>query len=318
MTNGFIISSQNHLIEKKNSCILFHVNFIMMHSEMALKTFLIYFAPFLVGSVAIFAVTRQFSVGLSAKEKSPFLYGVIAAVLAAGLAFLITYLTSDLFTLFWVFSAIFLLFGVIHILITNKRYFNHPRETKTRQVSAEFLFALTVVALCVAFFGALQYFLRDKSFLFYPLLFSFLFFFIPLLVFHSFKAAYEIPPPVFTTWEYPLGKAIELPDEKENETVYVIGFELAKNGGNEHRTYFRAKAPAEMKLGELYYHFINDYNEQQSETPIRYERKDGEPENWFFRTKPKWYTSSRMLDPYKTVDENEIKENSVIICERAS
>lgn len=285
---------------------------------MALKTFIICFSPFLVGSVAIFAVTRQFSVGLAAKEKSPLLYGVIAAILAAGIAFLITYLNKDLFKIFWFISGLFLVFGVIHVLITNKRYFNHPRETKTNRVLSEFLFSITVITLSIAAFAALQYFLKDKSFLFYPLLFSFLFFFVPLLVYHSFKAAYEIPPPVYTTWEYPLGKAIELPDEKENEAVYVIGFELAKNGGNIPRTYFRAKAPADMILGELYYHFINDYNEQQSETPIEYERKDGEPENWFFRTKPKWYNLSRILDPDKTVDQNKVKENTVIICERAS
>jgi hypothetical protein len=69
-------------------------------------------------------------------------------------------------------------------------------------------------------------------------------------------------------------------------------------------------------LGELYYHFINDYNEQQSETPIQYARRDGDADNWCFRTKPKWYTTSKFLNPYETVEQNHIKENTVIICER--
>jgi len=71
----------------------------------------------------------------------------------------------------------------------------------------------------------------------------------------------------------------------------------------------------------VFYHFINDYNEVQSETPIEfhYNREEQDQTHaWYFRTKPKWYTFSRILDPFQTVDNNKIKENTVIICERAA
>jgi hypothetical protein len=68
-------------------------------------------------------------------------------------------------------------------------------------------------------------------------------------------------------------------------------------------------------LGELFYHFINDYNELQSETPIEYQI-NGVATEWWYHLKTKWYMPRRILDPHLTVRENGIKENSVIICER--
>jgi hypothetical protein len=129
-----------------------------------------------------------------------------------------------------------------------------------------------------------------------------------------FRLLYAIPAAHYTTWQYP-AQAIDLPDEKEGEKLLVIGFEIAKKP-TDTKTYFRAKAPEQMALGELYYHFINDYNDLQSETPIHFTDADNEMTNWWFRLKPKWYQRHRILDPFSTIAENGIKENSVIVCER--
>ena len=71
-----------------------------------------------------------------------------------------------------------------------------------------------------------------------------------------------------------------------------------------------------MVLGELYYFFINDYNEVQSETPIQFASPEGEPYEWLFRKETKWYEGVNILDPTLTVKDNAIEENSIIICER--
>lgn len=169
----------------------------------------------------------------------------------------------------------------------------------------------------IVVFSSLQYFLKDESFLFYPMLTSMLAFFIPLSVLHTFEAAYSIPSAEFNTWQYPINDPIELPDEKTGEKVLVIAFEIAKKKTNTVKTNFRAKGPETMKLGDLYYHFINDYNDSQSETPIKY-ADDNNPiaDTWWFRVKPKWYQLQRILDPELSVRENKIKEDTVIICER--
>ncbi len=284
---------------------------------MALKSFLLYFIPFLVGSVALFAVIKQFAGSFAAQGKKPLLYGGLSSMLSSGIAFGSTFISNNLFLVFWIMSAVYFLFGIVHLVLTHKRFFSHPRESKSKLFYAELLFAVSIVLFSIAAFAALQYFLKDKSFLFYPMLLSLLFFFVPFLLNNTFIAAYDIPATVFTPWEYPLSQIIDLPDEKEGERLYVIGFEIAKRTEDRQRTYFRAKAPEQMTLGDLYYHFINDYNELQSETPIQFVDEKGKAQEWYFRTKPKWYQRSRILDATRTIQDAGIKENTVIICERA-
>jgi hypothetical protein len=177
------------------------------------------------------------------------------------------------------------------------------------------LFALSLVFFTIVVFSSLQYFLKDKSFLFFPMLFSMLLFFLPILIHYTFEAAYKIPAATFNSWYYPL-QPIDLPDEKANEKLLVIAFEIAKKSTDKIRTNFRAKGPEGMQLGALFYHFINDYNEFQSETPIVYNDPEYKAYEWMFRIKPKWYKPHRVLDPDLTMKENNILENTVIICER--
>lgn len=284
---------------------------------MALKTFILYFAPFLVGSIAIFAVIKQYAASFAAQGKKPLLYGGLSSIVSSGVAFGATFISNNLFLVFWIMSGVYFLFGLIHLAITHRKFFSHPKESKNKLFYAELMFSVTIVLFSIAAFAALQYFLKDKSFLFYPMLLSLLFFFVPFLLSNTFMAAYDIPASSYTGWQYPLGNPLDLPDEKEGEKLYVIGFEIAKKVSDTQRTYFRAKAPESMLLGELYYHFINDYNELQSETPIQFIDSDGKPQEWYFRTKAKWYRRSKILDATQTIHNAGIRENTVIICERA-
>src|SRR4029079_11802767 len=107
----------------------------------------------------------------------------------------------------------------------------------------------------------------------------------------------------------------ELPPDDPNEKLLVIGFEIGKKSADLKKTYFRAKAPENLKLGELFYHFINDYNDLQSETPIEFsDNSQGIAYQWWFRIKPKWYQTNKILDPMLSFKSNGIKENSVIVC----
>lgn len=284
---------------------------------MVLKAFLICFAPFLAGSLVLVALIKQWSPGFSAQGKKPLLYGGLSSLVSSALAFAATFVSDHLFLVFWIMSAVYFLFGVIHVAITQKKLFSYNESSRSKLFYTELLFCLSIILFSIAAFAGLQYFLKDKSFLYYPMLMSLLFFVVPFLMNHMFLAAYGIPPAVFRTWQYPLLETIELPDEQEGERLYVIGFEIAKNPTDRQRTFFRAKAPAQMLIGDLYYHFINDYNEMQSETPIRFTDESGIAQKWYFRTKPRWYQRSRILDAGLTVQQAGIRENTVIICERA-
>ncbi len=287
---------------------------------MPLKNFILYFLPFLIAGILLLIVTRLYAARFAAEGKKPIVYSLLFSVCLSVILFALTYLSvylhGNLFVLFWIMSLCSLLSGIIHWAITHKKFFSHAKESPKKLFWTALFFALSVVFFTVIGFAVLQYFVKDSNFLFYPILFCLLFFLVPFFIFHTIAAAGKIPSARFPTWHYPISSPPELPDEKEGERVFVIGFEIAKNAGDTQRTFFRAKAPEHMLLGDLYYHFINDYNELQSETPIQY-MEHGTVHTWYFRTKPKWYGFSRILNAGKTVGNVGIRENSIIICERA-
>ena len=285
--------------------------------DMAIKIFLIYIGGFLACSIVFVTIAKKFAEGFAAGGKKPIFSGGFTSLVASGAAWLATYVSSHLFTIYWILAGIFMLFGILHIMIFEKKYFTVKKEEDRLKVFlAELLFCFSLIFFMIVVFSALQYFIeKDKSYLFFPMLMSSLAFFIPMAMRHTFEAAYKIPAPVFSTWKYPLQHPIELPDEKPNEKLLVIAFEISKKKNDASKTNFRAKAPEMMTLGNLYYHFINDYNDQQSETTIQYADKETAHE-WWFRLKTKWYQFEEVLDPNLTFVENKIKENSIIICER--
>lgn len=278
------------------------------------KFWMIFGSLFAVGVVLLFLV-KNFSEGFAGNKK-PMLFGTLSATGISGGAFLSTWITEHLFTLYWIFSAIFLLFGILHLVFFHKKYFYSNNNNRGRVFFGEILFGLSLVLFTVVIFSSLQFFVKDKGFMFFPMLMSLLCFFIPMLFYYTFEAAYKIPLPVFSTWQYPVHAPIDLPDERPGEKILVIAFEIAKKDSDNVKTNFRAKGPDTMHLGDLYYHFINDYNEFHSETTIDYTDQVGQPYDWWFRVKPKWYQFNRVLDPDETIRDNKIKENTIIVCER--
>ncbi|MEO7309885.1 MAG: TssN family type VI secretion system protein [Chitinophagaceae bacterium] len=279
------------------------------------KIFTIIMASGLVAGIGLITMAQSFSESFKSFGKKPIVIGIVTALLCAGSIYLAVSLLEELFLLFWVMSFIFLLFGGIHQAYAHKKFIYEVDEEKNKVVMAEWLFVFAMGLIAVVAFAALQFFVIDKTFLFYPLLFAGLFFMLPVLMNYSFEAAYKIPYPMYKSWEYPVNNPIDPPEDNPNEKLLVIGFEIPKKMTDAKRTYFRAKTPESITLGDLFYHFINDYNELQSETPIQIAGEHKLPLIWYFRLKPRWYQRSKVLDPQITIRENKVRENSVIICE---
>lgn len=283
---------------------------------MTLKFFSIFMGASLSVALMLVAVVRNMANSFKAYGKKPLVIAAITVILDAVIAFGITDLTDDPFFMFWGLAIAFLVFGIIHHLLMHHRFSFLKSEEKMKIFFAEILFVLSVMICTVVIFSVMQYFLKDTEFMFYPLLLSVLAFIIPLFFYKTFEAAYNIPGSVFSVWEYPIGQVINPPEEVEGEKVFDIVFEIPKKATDEKKTYFRALTPENINLGELFYHFINDYNQQQSEKPIQITTDDKKKALvWWFRLKRKWYQSHKILDPALSVKYNGVKENSVIICE---
>jgi hypothetical protein len=286
---------------------------------MTIQFFLAFFGSILGCAIALTVVVKNVSEGFAASGKKPLVYGSFSGILSSLGACLATGISKNPFEVFWYLGGIFLLFGIVHISFVHRRYFGGHKYNQNKVLIAEIVFGLSVVFFTIVVFSSLQYFWKkDSYFLFYPVLLSSLLFFVPMLVFHSFQAAYEIPATTYPVWSYPLHKPIELPDPEDmpNERILVIGFEIAKKESDSRKTYFRAKGPETMKLGEFFYHFMNEYNESYGQTPIEYLSRGYEPHEWWFARKSAWHQLKKIYNPELSIRENGIKENTVIVCER--
>jgi hypothetical protein len=200
-------------------------------------------------------------------------------------------------------------------LLVHQKFFFSTADNYYKVLFGEFLFSLAVILIIILFFSALEYFFQSPDFLFYPVLISALAFFFPLFVISTFDAAWAIPASKFNRWMYP-NAPVPFPKSKKNEREFLIAFELAKKPSDKVKTNFRARGPESMLLGDLFYHFINDYNSDQGETSIEYAGDDNDPHEWWFRRKRKWFQRHRILDPELDLFKNNVKENMIIICER--
>ncbi|WP_276483636.1 TssN family type VI secretion system protein [Paraflavitalea pollutisoli] len=283
---------------------------------MTLKFFYTYLGIFLASSVFIGLAVKQLVPGFTSGGKRPYLFGIISSVMASGAAFLSSVISSHSFVVFWILALVYFLFGVIYLLI-GRKYFKAGGQRTSKVIVGELIFGLSLIFFTIVIFSALQYFVADKGFLFYPMLISTFSFFIPLLFMYTYEAAMAIPAAEFKTWQYPLEvQNLEMRDEAQGEKLLAVFFELSNSPGDKGKNKFTAKAPEHMTLGELYYHLINHYNEVRSETPIVFEDRSHEAYHWWFRRKRKWYQLNRVLDPERSFRDNRIKESAVIVCER--
>lgn len=248
--------------------------------------------------------------------KSTILYSLICLIFFGAIAFTAhPYIFTEPLTFLIFYQAYFLLFGSLHFYLMHQLIRWSGDEST---FWAEVLYTAILGMLgSVAFM--LIYRLVNKDGLDNLMALSSLFFIIPIFVFHTFRKATAIPPRVFKHWVYPFSENIQEPDESKMKNLLVISFEFYKRTGDSHYTNFRAKAPTDMEFGQLFYYFINDYNERHPNEKIEFISEIGDVHGWIFYKKPKWYSLlTQYIDTSKTIYTNNIRENDVIICSRST
>lgn len=210
-------------------------------------------------------------------------------------------------------QVVFLILGSLHLFVL-KRYFPDLEDDKTGFFN-QFLFTIAILLIgFIAYINVINRFRPEFSFTFMGAGISYL---IPFLVYKLFHFAYGIPVPVYKKWRYPIDDSIKDPTKQELVNPAVISFEFQKAFDEADITNFRIKAPEQMEFGKLFYFFINDYNERHPESPVQFlDPNSQEPQEWNFYFKPNWYGSTRHIDHSRTILNNNIKENDIIVCQR--
>jgi hypothetical protein len=248
--------------------------------------------------------------------KATIFYSIICLFFFAAIAFTAH---PDIFTeplTFLIFYQVyFLLFGCLHFYLMHQLLRWSGDEST---FWAEVLYTVILGMLGSIGFVLVYRFVNEEG-LGYLMTISSLFFVIPLFVFQTFRKATAIPPRVLKHWLYPLSEDIQEPDESKMKNLLVISFEFHKKTSDSHYTNFRAKAPTDMEFGQLFYHFINDYNERHPNEKVEFISDRGDVHGWIFYKKPKWYSFlTQYVDTGKTIYTNNIRENDIIICSRTT
>jgi hypothetical protein len=212
---------------------------------------------------------------------------------------------------FILLQVLILIIGILHSYFLYRLI---PWTSKNKFIW-EFLFSFSIALLGAFFFLLVYNFILHYHALQYVLLAAITWFFVPFFFIQALNRYLLIPGRIFRKWYYPVGKEINDPQDSELVSLLVVSFEFHKKMNDTETTTFRAKAPAHMVFGRLFYYFLNDYNERHREGPIVFSDPEDRPYGWVFY-KTNWLGRKRYIDPDQIIIDNRIRENSVIICQR--
>lgn len=203
--------------------------------------------------------------------------------------------------------------GIIHCSI----YRTYFRKFDIKSAGTEYLFALITIIYSMIPFILIFTFLNGVDFSFL-MLGHYLVFFIPTFLNDTFNKAMAIPPKVYKTWKFPENyKELAGVSDEEMRDLVVFTFLMDKDKQAKKYSVYRAKGPTRVDFGRLFYNFVIDYNERHFEDQIEIEDSNG-LYSWVFFLQPKWYESTKYIDPSLTLYMNGIEENSVIFCMRTN
>jgi len=204
-----------------------------------------------------------------------------------------------------------LLLGILHVTCFNK-LFDRFEIKKTYQ---EILFVVITALYLMVFLALSVGYYENFEYIYYFLSVS-LVFVAPTFVLLLFEKAVTIPVRLYKRWFYPLKGQYPSPKATEMRNIVLLSLIFQKKESSKDIINFKVKAPRAMDFGRLFYYFINDYNEKHPNGKIHYSDENKEPYGWYFYSKPKWFNAARHIDPDETVDSNNLKDSTTIICQR--
>ncbi|MFS4432217.1 TssN family type VI secretion system protein [Chryseobacterium sp. S90] len=180
----------------------------------------------------------------------------------------------------------------------------------------EYFFVLLIIGYSIIPFALIYTFFNGIRFVFL-MSGQYVLFLLPTLLNETFNRAMAIPPQIYRTWHFPENyKNLPGVTDEEMKDLVVFTLLIDKDLNAKNYSAYKAKGPTRIDFGRLFYSFILDYNERNSENEIKVEGENGFYD-WVFFLRPKWYESTRYVDTDLPLYMNGIEENSVVICARA-
>jgi len=267
---------------------------------------------------AVFFVTAKGKKSVSVRVF--IVYSVIAVVLAAlaGLEVLAPFFFERTVISYLLSCFVFLMFGMLHTYLIRK--FIGLAEGKS--FFSELAFTLIVGFLGAAVYSRVFYYLKPVE-LIYLLIFTstVMAMLIPFFFYQSFIFFLKIPAPTYKKWYYTNEGDHAIDDAIYADTnVILLKFSFFRTYEDTTMIVLQAKVPLRIEFKKAFAHVISEHNGnpknygQQIQLINEYETPDG----WeFFVEEKGLFWSNGYIDPDLTVRENELKENELVMCNRA-
>ncbi|TLU98013.1 TssN family type VI secretion system protein [Dyadobacter luticola] len=206
----------------------------------------------------------------------------------------------------------YLILGILHVYLISQWFPTLFENASFKAIGFTLLISLLTALLLVFLYHKLIQELM-KGIGMSSALVGFLF---PVFVAKVYQSFLAIPLKEYKKWYYPVGQPLPDMDLLDLSRVLVIQFEFTKQFNETAFTNFRAKAPNAMLFGELFFIFLNDYNDRNPASPIQYLNPDGAPFGWLFYKKAPWYKRRKYMDPDLTFQANNVVDNETIVAIR--
>ncbi len=248
------------------------------------------------------------------KSKTLFKYVLVFClflVLPSGLFYFNYFVPTKLF---WGVQAWALLLGFVHVWQMGKRFGWRNQFS----LKSKLLLSISILIAAMIFTCILLFFYKPAHGLYVLFSSSLLPFIFPLLFFSVYDYSISIPKPLYKTWKYTFDMKLPDMDSIDFSNSYIVTLQLNKSEADFNDTFMKFKAPLDrLTFGELFYLYMNEYNDKHREYPIQYLNSLQQPFEWVFYVKPsKWWKFKSYIDPSLTMRENKIRENYIVKSER--
>jgi hypothetical protein len=243
--------------------------------------------------------------------KSYFLYTLVTMLVFALVGWAATLIDITLMLRYFSVQVIFLLLGVIHAAYVNDLLPQIPKENFSKGVI--FTLILTVCGILGMFLLTLwgKVGTDPRAYLTAALTFI-----IPFIFMESFERYFAIPDKDYKRWYYdphatgPDFARINL------QNIMVIHYVFPRRHGENLYTNFSAKAPYDMRFGDLFKIFLDDYNRDKPDQAIEIHDGQGQSYGWLFMEKRPWYRKKAYFDPDYSFRENFLSDGTKIVAKR--
>lgn len=142
---------------------------------------------------------------------------------------------------------------------------------------------------------------------------------LPFLLVSLFVRTYRlflaIPESIYKVWRYNTTEHDQTYDNIDYSKLKLVKVELFKNEKDAEPLHLSAKAPDHMPFGVWIKRLISDYNLRSPLSPID-NYSSNETGGWIFYLQKSVFLPNHYIDYERTVKENRIKENDLIVAKR--